>query len=424
MSIRELAAFGMGKLLTQIIQCISRHGTLCSLAVAIGFLTSTAGYLHADSMFAAPHLGIPVAAGDARSRAMGGISAAIPGENFTISNPARTVNFWRAGLNGVVGQDYRSLKDPAGNLNLRSTEFLLFRGIFPSYKKFVLSWGICQWRDLTWEYSDSLDLDFSPGEISRSLSSDGGLFVNRFTVARTLGANLAFGLGIDWMFGRAKRERLLDFSTENIVNNRENFENRYSFIRPTFGMLASVKGLNVGFSISMPKTADVEARSDFLSGYLSEQTYTLKYPVSWRLGFTKLITQKMLIGADIEHEGWEDSDLDLEQPATAADQWRYCIGFELLPATVENIPLYRQFPLRLGFSQVSYPYQISGSTVSERSFSFGTGRYFGNRNGKVDIAFEYLNRKTDLQNYPEERVFRVVFSIAAFERWVAPPRRR
>jgi len=408
----------------QIINCIFRHGTLRSLAVAIVFSGSTAGYLHADSMFAAPHLGIPVAPGDARSRAMGGISAAMPGENFTISNPARTVNFWRAGLNGVIAQDYRSLKEPGGNLNLRSTGFLAFRGIFPSYKKFVLSWGICQWRDLNWEYSDRPELDFPPGEIDRSISSDGGLFLSRFTVARTLSDNLALGLGLDWMFGRAKRERLLDFSTENVVNNRENYKSRYSFIRPTFGVLASFKGTNVGFSISMPKTADVEAESNFLSGYSSEETYRLKYPLLWRLGFSRRITQQILIGADIEYEGWEDSDLELGQPVTASNQWRYCVGFELLPATVEEPPLYRQFPLRLGFSQVSYPYKISGSNITERSFSFGTGRYFGNRNGLVDIAFEYLKRGTDLENYPEERVFRVVFSLSAFERWTAPPRRR
>ena len=131
-----------------------------------------------------------------------------------------------------------------------------------------------------------------------------------------------------------------------------------------------------------------------------------------------------MIGADIEYEGWRDSDLDLEQPAAAANQWRYSIGFELLPAAEENSPLYRKLPLRLGFSRATYPYKISGSSITETSFSFGTGRYFGNRNGLADIAFEYLKRNTDLENYPEERVFRVVFSLSAFEKWIAPPRRR
>ena len=414
----------MLKLFKHILLCISEHGMAWPLAVFLVCLSSTAGSLHADSMFAAPHLGIPVAPGDARSRALGGISAAIPGEDFTISNPARTVNFWRAGFNGVIAQDYRSLKGPGGNLNLRSTEFLSFRGIFPSYKKFVLSWGVCQRRDLTWEYSDRLNLDFFPGEISRTLSSDGGLYVSRFTIARTVSNNLAFGLGLDWMFGRAKRERLLDFSNENLVNNQESYETRYSFVRPTFGVLASIRGTNVGFSITIPKTADVELKSKFLSGYSYEETYRFKYPLSWRLGFSKRITQHSLIGADIEYEGWKGSDLDLEQPATAANQWRYCIGYEFLPAAVENPPLYRKFPLRLGFSQATYPYKISGSSITETSFSFGTGRYFANRNGLVDIAFEYLKRRTELENYPEERVFRVVFSLSAFERWVTPQRRR
>ncbi len=414
----------MLKLLKHILPRISENGMIWSVAVFLVCLSSTAGSLHADSMFAAPHLGIPVAPGDARSRALGGISAAIPGENFTFSNPARTVNFWRAGFSGVIAQDYRSLKDPGGNLNLRSTEFLSFRGIFPSFKKFVLSWGIRQWRDLTWEYSDSLNPDFFPGEISRTLSSEGGLYVSRFTVARTVGNNLAFGLGVDWVFGGAKRERLLDFSNENLVNSQENYDTRYSFVRPTFGVLASIRGTNVGFSITMPKTADVELKSKFLSGYSYEETHRLKCPLSWRLGFSKRISRRSMIGADIEYEGWKNSDLDLEQPAAAANQWRYCIGFEFLPAAEETPPLYRKFPLRLGFSRATYPYKISGSSITETSFSFGTGRYFGNRNGLADIAFEYLKRNTDLENYPEERVFRVVFSLSAFEKWLAPPRRR
>lgn len=414
----------MLEFLKHIMLRISEHGMARCLAVFLACSSITAGSLHADSMFAAPHLGIPVAPGDARSRALGGISAAIPGEDFTISNPARTVNFWRAGFNGIIAHDYRSLKEPGGSINLRSTEFLAIRGIFPSYKKFVLSWGICQWRDLTWEYSDRLNLDFLPDEIGRTLSSDGGLFVSRFTIARTVSNNLAFGLGVDWMFGRAKRERMLDFSNAGLVNNQENYDNRYSFFRPTFGVLASIKGTNVGFSVTLPKTAEVETRGRFLSGYSYKETYSLKYPLSWRLGFSKRITQQSVIGADIEYEGWEDSDLALEQPATAADQWRYCIGFEILPSTAENPPVYRKFPLRLGFSRATYPYKISGSSITENSFSFGTGKYFGNKNGLADIAFEYLKRKTDLGNYPEERVFRVVFSISAFEKWVAPPRRK
>ena len=77
--------------------------------------------------------------GDARSRAMGGVSVAIQGESFVYGNPARLVNFTRAGLSGAVGQDYRSLKYEGQSQNLRSTEFFSFRGVFPSYKKFVVS---------------------------------------------------------------------------------------------------------------------------------------------------------------------------------------------------------------------------------------------------------------------------------------------
>ena len=125
----------------------------------------------ADSVLGSGHFGIPVLPADARSRAIGGASVALPGEVFSFTNPARTINFRRSGFNGVIAQDYRTVKGPYSTDKLRSTEFLAFRAVFPTAKRFIVSWGIFQSRDLEWVADDRIDLPFSTGELQRYYSS-------------------------------------------------------------------------------------------------------------------------------------------------------------------------------------------------------------------------------------------------------------
>ena len=394
-----------------------------TFTLLLAFIMVSAGSSKADSMFGAAHLGVPLSSADTRSRGMGGVSMAISGEDFSFANPARTVNFWRAGFNAAISQDYRNIKDAAGSSSLRATDFLSFRGIFPTYKGLVVSFGVYQWRDLTWDYTDEVTVDILPNDFKRTLSTNGGLYISQLAIARTVSPHLAFGLGLDWSFGRAQQQRALDFQNTDYHNNLESYDFRYSFFRPTFGILTSYKGTNLGFSLSTSRSAPVSQRINFYNGYQARRKEELKYPASWRLGISRRLSQRSVLAADLEYEGWQSSDLLLASPFTADNQLRYGIGFELLPAAGENPPAYRKFPLRVGFSHTTYPFRIDGAKVVENSFSFGSGRYYGNSSGLADVAFEYLRRSTAAAGYPEENVFRIVFSLSAFEKWTSRPRR-
>ena len=122
--------------------------------------------------------------------------------------------------------------------------------------------------------------------------------------------------------------------------------------------------------------------NSFTTNYYRLDKLDFEFPVTWRLGFTRRIAQRALIGGDIEYEGWKEGGFETDVPFEPANQWKYCLGFELLPSITDDLPGYRKFPLRLGFSRTSYAYKISGSNVSENTFSIGTGSYFGNRNGR------------------------------------------
>jgi len=394
---------------------------LLVLALAVLAPAPRAG---ADSFLGTGHLGIPVQPADARSRALGGASVAIPGEDFSFTNPARTVNFRRSGFNGVLAQDYRTVKGPHSTDKLRSTEFLAFRGVFPAYKNFVVSWGIFQSRDLEWVLDDRVGLPYLNGELQRNYSSDGGLYVSRIGIARTVAPHLALGLGIDWLLGRVRQRRDLDFGTDNFLNSSELFSYRFSSIRPTLGLLAGYRRFSLGLALTVPNSCSIDKRSAFSSGYTDKQTIKVDFPLLLRFGGAVNITPRSLIAADLEYEGWSSKTPDLDPSLSPADQWRFCLGYELLPALGEQRRFYRRIPLRVGYSRTSYPFRIAGEPVGEQFFSFGTGFYFGKGSGLLDIACEIGKRKAAAGGLPEESLFRIIVSLSAFEKWIPRPRRR
>ena len=395
-----------------------------SLIVPVSAIFIPARKAGADSVLGSGHFGIPVQPVDARSRALGGASVALPGEVFSFTNPARTVNFRRSGFNGVIAQDYRTVKGPYSTDKLSSTEFLAFRAVFPTFKRFIVSGGIFQSRDLEWVADDRVDLPYWPGKLRRYYSSEGGIYVSRISVARTVSPHLALGLGVDWMFGKIRQRRDLDFGTFGYRNSSEEFSYQYSGFRPTFGMLTGYRRFSFGFALTVPKKCTIDKRSTFSSGYTAKETISMDFPVALRIGTAFNVSSRGLIAADLEFEGWSNLKATLDPRLSPANQWRFSLGYELLPASGDQRPFYRKVPLRVGYSRSAYPFKIDGEPVGEQFFSFGTGLYFGQGSGLIDIAFEIGKRKAVAPGLPEESLFRVIVSLSAFEKWVSKPRRR
>ncbi len=396
-------------------------------ALALMFLWQAS--LLADSRFAAPHLGLPVGPLDARSRSMGGVGTALGGESFSFTNPARTINFWRSGIIGALAQDYTTLDDDTGSYDTRSTNFLGIRGIFPSYYGFVLGFGVRQWRDMNWEYADTVDVSFLENPVARNLKSEGGLYLSRLTVARNLGDHLALGLGIDWMFGEAERTRTMDFTpVGEFVNSRDAFNDKYSFVRPTLGLFATLGRTNLGFSWSASAQGNqdrelMHRENNPQSGIVINQSRKLEFPSSWRLGIAQRIGSALVVASDLVYEGWSESDLEFDSPVTSGDQWTWCLGAELLPRRGEGVPWYRTFPVRAGYRRTTYGYELDGARVGEQVFSLGAGSYFGRNNGLINVALEMIGREADNPVYPTEDAIRVVVSLSIFEKWTRIPRR-
>jgi hypothetical protein len=391
-------------------------------------LLAAGSAVRADSRFAAPHLGLPAGPSDARSRGMGGVSTAIGGESFAFTNPARTINFWRAGFNGGLDQSYTTLDDGANSYDLRSNSFNSVRGVFPSYNKFVVGWGIYQWREFNWSYTDTVAVPALGDDVARKVQSSGGLYVSRISLARSIGDHLALGLGIDWMFGQAERARTMEFLSGEYSANDDSFTDKYSYIRPTLGLFTTIGSTNIGLSYTFSRQGDrkrelVYRQYSTSSGIVVNESFRMKYPNSWRLGVAQRFGDRLVLGSDLEFEGWSNSDVPVDPGVTPADQWRWGVGVEVLPKRAEGVPWYLGFPVRAGYSRTTYGYEINGARVGEQVFSLGAGSYFGRNNGLLEVAMEYINREVDDPAYPKENALRVTLSVSIFEKWTKIPRR-
>ncbi|MCE5273434.1 hypothetical protein LLH00_19325 [bacterium] len=395
------------------------------LAAGMALLAGGSSVLHADSMLGAAHLGIPVSGADARGRALGGATTALNGEDFSFSNPARLVNFWRSGVNGTFSQDYITLKTPQGSTNLRATEYLSLNTVFPAYKKFVVSWGLYQDRDLAWKVSDSKAYDFlSSGSATRTFSTTGSFYVSRIGVARTVSKYLAVGVAADWLIGVADHERRIAFDNSLLVNDIDQFKYHYSCVRPTFGLLGAYKDLNVGLSYTLSKSAHVSKEVKTNGGVSLKESLEQDLASSWRLGGTYRVLPRLLVCADYERQSWAGIAVMSDSWVQSVDQSRWGLGVELQPSSAESPHLYRRLPWRVGYSRTVYPFELGGNAVHESIFAFGTGMYMSKNAALLDLAFEIGKRSVEGSGYPEESVMRFVVSVSAFERWVSRPKRK
>ena len=403
-----------------------RKISLLGLTVMLSFVAITG--IYADSHMGVGHVGIPVVAGDARSIALGGVSVAVQGESFVYGNPARLVNFTRAGLSGAVGQDYRSLKHDGQSQSLKSTEFFSFRGVFPSYKKFVVSAGFYQDRDMDWESMEKVPYvdENDNTEVTRRYVSDGGIYFTHLGIARPVYKNLALGLGLEWMLGRTKQTRTMSFDSDELLPTGELYRHEYSLFKPVFGFLFGFPRIQAGASVSFPQKWKIDKTSTYTSGFQETESRELDYPTNFKIGLSARVTNLQIVCFDYSFENWEDVALNLEPQYTQNTQSRFAIGYEILPLPRSggSVPFYRKIPLRFGFNKTTYAFEYNGEKVGEYFFTFGTGNYFSLGRGSLDMAIEYGKRSSDSNLMPEENVFRVVMSLAAFETWTNRPRRK
>jgi hypothetical protein len=403
---------------------VSKQAAL--LALLAGALLAGNSPLAADSIFGARSLGLPVVGADGRSWGMGGVSVAVPGENFSSTNPALAANFTRAGFTGMIVPEYRRPQDSAGSVNLRSYSIPCLALVIPLRKKFVVSGGITQELDMNWRFDR--EKEFSGEMLEEYLASEGSLYAFSLGAARPLGRQFAIGAGIEFHRGEAVRTWILGASSSETdgsggLGSADRVSDTYSGESVRFGLLYhAFHWLDVGISLRPGYTLSREEKIEAGTGFEEEKSSRIDMPYTLALGCSLLKGKRLTTGFDLETTPYGDTRFSAPVGLAMQDDTRFSVGIEFTPSRDPLAPFWKKWPLRAGFMWRRLPPVVEGKGISEISSTVGMGIGLGDGVGRMDI-FSQLTARGSLDDVGfKERVMRFGISVSGFEKWL--PKRK
>lgn len=403
---------------------MTKSSTILSLFVL--FLWSFSTPLSADSIFGTRSLGTPVVELDGRTWGMGGVSAALGGENFATTNPAILSNFYRSGLTGLIIPEYRRSRDVSGEANMRNFLVPTAKVVIPLRKRFVASGGIKQEFDLNWRFD--FEREFEGNTLSEHLGNQGSIYALYLSVARPISRKLTVGMDLEFHRGGADRAWFLEAPPQEEglprnLNTQDVVEDDYSGESLTFGILASpARWVDIGISFRPGYTLSIDRTLTAGTGYEEESRGGIEIPSSFILGCVFESGRKLSAGFEFERSPWGDRDASSFLPFRTADYERFSVGVEYTPSVDPLSPAWSKWPLRAGFMWRGLPSQVDGKRVTETSYMAGIGIWMGDGRGRLDLFAHYATRGSVGEIGTEERLIRFGISLSGFEKWV--PKRK
>jgi hypothetical protein len=382
--------------------------------------------LSADSVFGTRAFGVPVVQLDGRSWSMGGVSAALGGENFSTTNPATIANFYRSGLTGLIIPEYRRTRDASGEANMRSFPVPAAKVVVPLRRKFVAGGGVKQEFDLNWRFD--FEREFEGSTLAEHLGNQGSLYSLYLSVARPIVRQVSVGLDIEFHRGGADRSWFLQAPPEveglpRNLNTQDIVENDYSGESLTVGVLASpARWIDVGLSFRPGYSLSIDRTLTAGTGHREKSSGSLDVPSCFILGCAVMPVKKLQAGFEYERSPWGDRSPGEFLPFRTADYERVSLGLEYLPSVDPLSAAWLRWPLRAGFMWRGLPSLVDGYRVTETSWTAGIGIWLGNGRGRLDLFTDYTTRGSMDETGVEERLLRFGVSISGFEKWV--PKRK
>ena len=381
-------------------------------------------YLNGDSIFAINRVGIPVLATDVRSRAMGGVSLALGGENFSALNPALGLNFERSAALLAVVPEYRWTKDQVQSSSNRATMFPLFRFVFPITGGFAFSAGYRLFTDVN--YSINIPFLFAGETLTQDIVSEGSIFIAQLAVGKLLFKKIKLGIGVDFYRGTSTETTRVDFSSIlPFVDTNDEFSFQYSGTGVTVGVIFPVYDkLDVGLVYRKGPEADVNEEIDLSSGVDTTFTFSASLPSNYGVGVSYSPWEKLTLAAEFQHTTWGDLEFDGERLDNYRDQKEFGFGVEWTRSRDPLDSVFKRIPLRFGYRRTELPVEFNGNSVMEQVGTLGFGFAFGRGRGKLNVSFEFGRRGSLEKNNLQEKFFNLGFSVSIGEKWIKPEGRR
>lgn len=379
---------------------------LCALAPAA---------VHAQSLFAARGLGIPIEAIDSRARLLGGVGVGLLGVNPSLVNPAELAAV-RRGVTAVLQPVSHTIGIDGAEEDVGSTRFPLLSLLYPISERLLLGIGYGGYLEQSWAVRSSGTLPIGDGlDYEDVVRSRGGISQVRLTVAYSFSESLSIGAAAGLLTGNLDRTLARTFTDS--ATTLGNFSSRlrwdYSGALGAVGaQWQPMPGLRVGASLAL--TTDIDA--DSATGDARSRSYGSAMVAA--AGASGQLTPDLLVALGATRQRFPEIDSGTE---LSRETWAFGGGIEYGGLRSGN----RSFPIRLGARVQQLPYHgIGEEPAREVSGGVGLGfRLATDASGPLAVLDTGLERarRTGLAGDAipggvEESLWRWTFSLSLFGR--------
>jgi hypothetical protein len=373
----------------------------------------------AGSLYSSKGIGLWRIYPSGQGAGMGGVGIALM-DNLTINlcNPAAR---YPAGVTRVatdVRFDFSTTTSASGSAGGHYGQAGGFAMLIPLGKRATFSAALGPVSDVRYAAAHE---DTLPGyQFSRQVTGEGGLNQGEFSFFLMPVRYLYVGASAHLYFGGIRETWETSFSSTDFVSSKDRFSTHLEGFGGTFGVvLRPAARWNIGAVVSPP--AELKVATDIKHAFRGSDSTLDKetrLPLRWGIGVTYQWPFGLTVGGDYYRQQWKDVVPIWEARYAYANSAYLMIGSEFVPSRRLTDPYLKKVAYRAGFRYGRLPLLTGdGRQLREYVFTIGCGLPFFSFLGRVDVAYEWAFRGSLPQDPVEERMHRLLISVAGAERW-------
>ncbi len=330
--------------------------------------------------------GYPPGELSARASATGGALA--ESDPLTPLNPAALVFWGRSGLYLQYSPEWRSVRSSGGQDHATVTRFPVVEGALTLHDRFTLGVAASTFLDRTWE-TDRTGVDHFPAGDSvgftEAFSSSGAITDVRVGAAYRLLRTFHVGVAANILSGDNRLRITRAFTDTSFATFVQVNTLSYSGTGASAGIQwQPISALTLGLSGRTGGTMRAYRNDTLIT------TATVPKRAGAGLSFTGI--SGLVLAARAEWDGWSSMNGLAVSTIQAVDGWDYGVGLEARAPSL----LGSEFPVRVGFRHRALPFQVSGNTVHETTYSLGAGYPLARGRSRLDLSVERAKRSASI----------------------------
>lgn len=342
-----------------------------ALLPAVLFLGLGAVPASAQSLFSVGGLGAPVEAGDARTRALGGMGIGLPGSGLSLKDPAFAAGLLLPTVTVTMQTVNAEGSRNGADIGLDATRFPHLGVAYPVGERGMALFQYGSFLDQRWSVERRLNLDFDGGpvQVTDTFRSDGGISSLLVGGAYGFAPWLSVGVTAGLHTGSIRRTFTRDFNQDQIGAPVDPFvetagwdvSGPVAVLGVKFAPLALLQA-----SASVTWSGALDARAE--EGDETAQDREFSLPLEVRAGLSTVLTPALSATVGLSWADWSDTGADLTT-GTAGSTLSVGGGVEWTGGSF----LGRTSPVRLGFRRGEFPFEVDGERPVESAFALGSG---------------------------------------------------